>query len=69
MIRAIVASAAVGIVLLSGNLSAGQDVFKSAFHDFRLTTVSDGLVNPWSMAWLPSGDMLIGERPGRLRID
>jgi len=68
MIRAIVASAAVGIVLLSGNLSAGQDVFKSAFHDFRLTTVADGLVNPWSMAWLPSGDMLIGERPGRLRI-
>ena len=31
-------------------------------------TVADGLVNPWSMAWLPGGDMLITERPGRLRI-
>ncbi len=68
MIRATVASAAVGVVLLTGNLTAGQEVFKSASHDFRLTTVADGLVNPWSMAWLPEGDMLIGERPGRLRI-
>ena len=67
MTRTIVASA-VGMVLLTGNLSAGQEVFKSALHDFRLTTVADGLVNPWSMAWLPNGDMLIGERPGRLRI-
>ncbi len=67
MTRTLVASA-VGMVLLTGNLSAGQEVFKSALHDFRLTTVADGLVNPWSMAWLPDGDMLIGERPGRLRI-
>lgn len=27
-----------------------------------------GLVNPWSMAFLPNGDMLVTERPGRLRI-
>lgn len=67
MTRTLVASA-FGMVLLTGNLSAGQEVFKSALHDFRLTTVADGLVNPWSMAWLPDGDMLIGERPGRLRI-
>ncbi len=67
MTRTLVVSA-VGMVLLTGNLSAGQEVFKSALHDFRLTTVADGLVNPWSMAWLPDGDMLIGERPGRLRI-
>ncbi len=34
----------------------------------RLTTVVDGLRNPWSAAWLPGGDMLVTERPGRLRI-
>jgi glucose/arabinose dehydrogenase len=27
-----------------------------------------GLSNPWSVAWLPSGDLLITERGGRLRL-
>jgi len=45
-----------------------QDRYRSAEHDFRLVTVADGLENPWSMAWLPDGDMLVTERPGRLRI-
>lgn len=30
-------------------------------------TVVDGLEHPWAMAWLPDGDLLITERPGRLR--
>lgn len=30
-------------------------------------TVVDGLEHPWSMVWLPDGDMLITERAGRLR--
>ena len=33
----------------------------------RLETLVQGLEHPWSMAWLPSGDLLITERPGRLR--
>ena len=43
-------------------------VYSSARHDFRVVTVADGLDHPWSMAWLPSGEMLIVERPGRLRV-
>jgi glucose/arabinose dehydrogenase len=31
-------------------------------------TVAQGLVNPWSLAFLPDGRMLVTERPGRLRI-
>jgi glucose/arabinose dehydrogenase len=27
-----------------------------------------GLVNPWALAFLPNGDILVTERPGRLRI-
>ena len=42
------------------------DVPKS--NDFKKTTILSGLENPWSMAWLPNGEMLITERPGRLRI-
>ena len=41
---------------------------RSAYHDYRVVTVVEGLVNPWSMAFLPTGDMLVTERPGRLRI-
>lgn len=67
MIRATVATA-VGVVLLVGEPAAAQEAYRSALHDYRVTIVADGLVNPWSMAWLPDGDMLIGERPGRLRI-
>jgi aldose sugar dehydrogenase len=35
---------------------------------FKTVTVLRGLENPWGMAWLPNGDMLITERPGRLRL-
>ncbi len=66
MIRTAVAL--IALVLVAGNPVAGQDVFRSAYHDFRVVTVADGLVHPWSMAWLPGGDLLITERPGRLRI-
>lgn len=31
-------------------------------------TVASGLSNPWSLAFLPDGRMLVTERPGRLRI-
>jgi len=34
----------------------------------RVSVVTKGLSHPWSMAWLPNGDMLITERGGRLRI-
>lgn len=35
---------------------------------FRRVTLVEGLEHPWSMAWLPNGDLLITERPGRLRL-
>jgi aldose sugar dehydrogenase len=37
-------------------------------HEYRVVTVAEGLVHPWSMAFLPNGDMLVTERPGRLRV-
>jgi glucose/arabinose dehydrogenase len=33
-----------------------------------VTVVTKGLERPWGMAFLPNGDMLVTERPGRLRV-
>ncbi len=35
---------------------------------FRVVEVAGGLEHPWAMAFLPGGDLLITERPGRLRL-
>jgi aldose sugar dehydrogenase len=35
---------------------------------FEVVTVAQGLQNPWSVAFLPGGKMLVTERPGRLRV-
>jgi glucose/arabinose dehydrogenase len=35
---------------------------------FEVVTFVEGLRNPWSMAFLPNGDMLVTERAGQLRI-
>ena len=62
------ASAVVAGVVLLGIQVSGQSVSRSALHDYRVVTFADGLVQPWSIAFLPGGDTLITERPGRLRI-
>lgn len=68
MTRTLVSLLAIGFVLSRGILVSGDTVFKSAHHDYRLVTVVEALVQPWSIAFLPGGDTLITERPGRLRI-
>ena len=35
---------------------------------WTMTTVVAGLEHPWSIAWLPGGEALITEKPGRLRV-
>jgi aldose sugar dehydrogenase len=35
---------------------------------FDVVTVAEGLQNPWGVAFLPNGKMLVTERPGRLRV-
>ena len=34
----------------------------------KIETLAEGLVNPWCIAFLPDGTILVTERPGRLRI-
>jgi aldose sugar dehydrogenase len=49
-------------------LPAFPQVYETADLKIRVEKVADGLANPWSLAWLPNGDLLITERAGRLRV-
>ncbi len=49
-------------------LPALPQVFETSSQRIRVSEVATGLVNPWSLAFLPNGDMLVTERGGRLRI-
>lgn len=55
-------------LILGGALLSAQNAQRSALHDYRLVPFAEGLVQPWAIAFLPGGDALITERPGRLRI-
>jgi glucose/arabinose dehydrogenase len=47
---------------------AQAETFKSSAGNIAVETVAGGLVNPWALAFLPDGRMLVTERPGRMRI-
>ena len=75
MVRIRVAVAAALVLSAWGPLNAnppqaaGQSpVMRSAYHDYRVVTVVEALEHPWSIAFLPGGDMLVTEQAGRLRI-
>ena len=48
-------------------LCAGSGATAAAL-EYEVETVAEGLAFPWSLAFLPDGDMLVTEREGRLRI-
>lgn len=60
-------SAMAASAVLAAGPANGQ-VYESAEHSYQVVTVAEGLENPWSIAFLPGGDMLVTERPGRLRL-
>ncbi|MGD2045367.1 MAG: PQQ-dependent sugar dehydrogenase [Gemmatimonadota bacterium] len=45
-----------------------EGVQHSAYYDFRVVTVAEGLERPWGIGFLPDGDILVTEKAGRLRI-
>ncbi|HHZ68374.1 MAG TPA: PQQ-dependent sugar dehydrogenase, partial [Alphaproteobacteria bacterium] len=55
--------------LITGSAFGADDaaVFQSEKVVFRATIVVAGLEHPWAVAFLPNDELLITERPGRLR--
>ena len=50
------------------SLGATAQTYRSDEHAFRVVKVVEGLDQPWSLAFLPDGRMLVTEKAGRLRI-
>jgi aldose sugar dehydrogenase len=69
-------SALFGVVLVSAppvlSAQGAADVveaeLRSEYQRLRLVRVADGLRNPWAVAFLTEGRMLVSERPGRLLL-
>ena len=45
-----------------------REIFRAAAGEIVVETIANGLEQPWSLAFLPDGRMLVTERPGRMRI-
>src|ERR1700732_877387 len=52
----------------SSVLEDGPWTYRTADADVRAVVIATELSHPWSIAFLPGGDMLVTERAGRLRI-
>jgi glucose/arabinose dehydrogenase len=57
-----------GAAAASAQHSRPAVVVQTALHDFTVETFVTGLVHPFGMAFTPEGDLLVTERPARLRI-
>jgi len=58
---------AVSLVIATGTRGE-EPVFGSSAGELEVRTIARGLSNPWALAFLPDGKMLVTERPGRMRI-
>lgn len=62
------AAFAAAIMLAVPAAHAGSQSIDTEKHSLRVVTVAKGLEEPWSLAWLPDGRMLVTEKTGQMRI-
>jgi glucose/arabinose dehydrogenase len=63
-------AACVGLIALQTRSASAEPAFEVASerHRLRVVPVATGLDHPWGLAFLPNSDILLTERPGRLRL-
>lgn len=57
-----------GTIAAAAPAAALDETFETKGPAIRVTTVAGGLDHPWAIAFLPTGGMLVTERPGTLRL-
>jgi len=56
------------LMLSAAATAYAQDVARTEAANLRTAVVAEGLEHPWGLDFLPGGELLVTERPGRLRI-
>jgi aldose sugar dehydrogenase len=56
------------LLAANGLANAADLTLSSSAGNLSVQTVATGLVQPWSLAFLPDGRMLVTEQPGRMRL-
>ena len=56
------------LVIFMGHAFWQETRYEEASHAYQIVPVVDGLEFPWGLAFMPNGDFLVTERPGRLRV-
>jgi glucose/arabinose dehydrogenase len=57
-----------GMLGLAIGLPAGAETMTQSSDDIEIQTLAKKLDNPWALAFLPDGRLLITEKPGNLRV-
>jgi len=60
--------AVLATAMLAAPAALAKQVTKAADGAFSVETIAEGLDYPWSLAFLPNGDMLVTELTGQLRL-
>src|SRR5215217_269192 len=68
MMRSPAAALFLAALLPAGASAQSAQSLRTDKADVVVETVASGLENPWGLAFLPDGHMLVTERPGRLRV-
>lgn len=66
--RRLVLACALALSATTASLAQDTQRFRTDKVEVIVETVARNLQNPWGLAFLPDGRMLVTERPGRLRI-
>jgi aldose sugar dehydrogenase len=56
------------LIAIPDPVRAQDRIVRAPSGQVRVETIARGLVHPWGLAFLPDGQMLVTERPGRLRL-